>query len=124
MRVMLIEDSDIVLRVLHHLLKQVRGATIIGEFDTAAGAIRALPQDTPDTILLNIQLRSGTGMEVLKVVSANYPNIKVFVVTNFTDEVYRKRYLEEGAFGFFDKSRDLAALRTGLQTLSGYSRLT
>lgn len=118
MKVMVIEDSDIVRIVFQNLLAQVRGASVIGEFDTAAGAIRALPHNAPDAILLDIQLRSGNGMEVLKVVAADYPAIKVFVVTNFTDDLYRKRYLEAGAWGFFDKSRDLAALRGSLQNLS------
>lgn len=115
---MVIEDSDIVRIVFHNLLAQVRGASVIGEFDTAASAIRALAQSAPDAILLDIQLRSGNGMDVLKVVAADYPRVKVFVVTNFTDELYRKRYLDAGASGFFDKSRDLAALRNTLQTLS------
>jgi DNA-binding NarL/FixJ family response regulator len=115
---MVIEDSDIVRVVFHNLLAQVRGASVSGEFDTAASAIRALAQSSPDAILLDIQLRAGNGMEVLKVVAAEYPQVKVFVVTNFTDDLYRKRYMEAGAYGFFDKSRDLAALRHSLQTLS------
>lgn len=118
MKVMVIEDSDIVRIVFHNLLGQVRGASVIGEFDNAASAIRALEHGSPDAILLDIQLRSGNGMEVLKVVAADYPQVKVFVVTNFTDDLYRKRYMEAGASGFFDKSRDLAALRNSLQMLS------
>ena len=118
MKVMVIEDSNIVRIVFHNLLAQVRGASVIGEFDTAASAIRALDHDSPDAILLDIQLRSGNGMDVLKVVAADHPQVKVFVVTNFTDELYRRRYLDAGAAGFFDKSRDLAALRNHLQTLS------
>ena len=118
MKVMVIEDSDIVRIVFHNLLAQVRGATVSGEFDTASSAIHALQRHKPDAILLDIQLRSGNGMEVLKVVAADYPDIKVFVVTNFTDDLYRKRYLDAGAWGFFDKSRDLAALRSSLQKLS------
>lgn len=121
MKVMVIEDSDIVRIVFHNLLAQVRGASVVGEFDTAASAIRALEQRLPDAILLDIQLRSGNGMDVLKVVAADFPHIKVFVVTNFTDELYRRRYLDAGAAGFFDKSRDLAALRSSLQTLSAMS---
>ena len=121
MKVMIIEDSDIVRIVFQNLLAQVRGAEVCGEFDSAASAIRELANDTakaPDAILLDIQLRSGNGMEVLKAVTANHPHIKVLVVTNFTDELYRTRYLEAGAWGFFDKSRDLALLRSSLQALS------
>ena len=118
MKVMVIEDSDIVRIVFQNLLAQVHGASVAGEFDTASSAIRALQHTVPDAILLDIQLRSGNGMEVLKVVASEYPEIKVFIVTNFTDEFYRKRYVDAGASGFFDKSRDLAALRNALQTLS------
>lgn len=118
MKVMVIEDSDIVRIVFHSLLAQVSGASVSGEFDSAASAIRALNHDSPDAILLDIQLRSGNGMDVLKVVKANHPEVKVFVVTNFIDDFYRKRYIEAGAWGFFDKSRDLALLRNSLRTLS------
>lgn len=118
MNMMIVEDSDVVRAVLRDLLAQVNGVKVTGEFISAASAIAACRCDPPDAMLLDIQLNSGNGMDVLNVVHSNYPAMKVFVVTNHTDDVYRVRYLRAGAYGFFDKSRELGILRTHLQKLS------
>lgn len=118
MNLMIVDDSEIVRVILRHLLTQVASATLTGEFDDVHTAVAGIRENPPDALLLDVQLRTGTGLDVLKAVTENHPKIKVFVVTNFTDEIYYTRYLAAGASGFFDKSRQLGSLRTQLQQLS------
>jgi DNA-binding NarL/FixJ family response regulator len=77
---------------------------------------KAFAANPPDVVLLDIQLLNGSGLEVLRAVSAEHPSVKVVVFTNFAEDVYRKRCLEAGAYAFYDKKSDLPALR---QTLHG-----
>ena len=118
MKMMIVEDSEVVRGVLRNLLSQVDGVVLTGEFASADTAIAGVRDNPPDALLLDIQLNAGNGMDVLKMVSHECPAVQVFVVTNHIDEVYRARYLRAGASAFFDKSRELGLLRRQLQKLS------
>jgi two-component system OmpR family response regulator len=116
--VMMVEDSPIVRGVLRGMLETIPQLSLSGGFSGAPAAIDAIRNAPPDVILLDIQLKVGNGMDVLKVVSAEYPAIKVIVVTNFSDAVYRKHYSSAGAFAFFDKCHELRALSGCLEKLA------
>jgi DNA-binding NarL/FixJ family response regulator len=117
MKMMLVEDSDIIRAVLRDLVAQVAGARLSGEFSGAPSAIAGLRSDPPDVVLLDIELEVGKGMDVLSVASAEYPATKVIVVTNYADAIYRTHYSNAGAYRFYDKSHELGALRGCLERL-------
>jgi len=118
MKVMIVEDSIIVREVLHHLLTEISGLSVIGEFCCAPTAIAGIRRDPPDILLLDIELRAGRGMDVLKMAAAEHPATKVIVVSNHADPVYRRYYQNAGAHGFYDKCRELDGLRAGLENLA------
>jgi DNA-binding NarL/FixJ family response regulator len=117
LKVILVEDSVVMRNVFRTLLAGVSGLSLAGEFCSASAAIAGVRRDPPDILLLDIQLRSGNGMDVLRIVAAEYSETKVIVVTNFADPVYRRHYSNAGAHGFYDKSRELNALRFWLENL-------
>ncbi len=116
MSILIVDDSAVVRAMLREMLARIEGAEVVGEFETPAAAIARIRSNPPDIVLLDIQLVNGSGLEVLRAVSAEQPSVKVLVFTNFAEDVYRKRCLEAGAYAFYDKKSDLHALR---QTLSG-----
>lgn len=117
MKVLIVEDSSVVRKVLRNLLRNTEGLAIGAECRSASSAIAAIRQNPPDIILLDIQLNAGTGMDVLNMVAADYPAIKVIVATNFTEDVYRSHYLKAGAYAFFDKSMELPSLQNCVEQL-------
>jgi DNA-binding NarL/FixJ family response regulator len=117
MSIVIVDDSAVVRRhAARNACAKVEGAEVVGEFESPAPAIESIRNNPPDVILLDMQLVNGSGLEVLRAVSAEHPNVKVMVFTNFAEDVYRKRCLEAGAYAFYDKKSDLNALR---QTLHG-----
>jgi DNA-binding NarL/FixJ family response regulator len=117
--VTVVEDSDIVREVMRNFLADIPGLSVIAEFCCAPTAIEGIRRDPPDVLLLDIQLHAGNGMDVMKAISAEYQTIKVIVVTSFADAVYRRHYIDAGAYGFYDKCRELSALRYCLEKLAG-----
>src|SRR5438093_22214 len=73
-------------------------------------------------VLLDINLSdgNGNGMEVLRVVAAEHPKTKVIVVSNCSDPTHRRYFAKAGAYAFFDKSHELAAMRRMLASLAGF----
>jgi DNA-binding NarL/FixJ family response regulator len=115
--VMFVEDSETVCAVWHDLIGRIAGLSVAGSFSCASTAIAGICRCPPDILLLDIQLREGNSMEVLRLVTECYPSVKVIVVTNFADAIYRKHYMNAGAHAFFDKSHELAKLRRALEQL-------
>ena len=97
MSIVILDDRAVVRVMLREMLAQVEGAEVVGEFESPAPAIESIRNNPPDVILLDMQLVNGSGLEVLRAVSAEHPNVKVMVFTNFAEDVYRKRCLEAGA---------------------------
>jgi DNA-binding NarL/FixJ family response regulator len=117
-RVMVVEDSDIVREVMRLFLAGIPGLLVTGEYCCAPTAIEGIRHDPPEVLLLDIQLHAGNGMDVLNVMTAEYPAVKVIVVTNYADPVFRRHYADAGAYGFYDKCRELNALRSSLEKLA------
>ncbi|MEF8735193.1 MAG: response regulator transcription factor [Candidatus Accumulibacter necessarius] len=123
MSIVIVDDSAVVRDMLREMLAKVEGAEVVGEFESPAPAIESIRNNPPDVILLDMQLVNGSGLEVLRAVSAEHPNVKVMLFTNFAEGVYRKRCLEGGAYAFYDKKSDLNALRQTLHGLASDGRV-
>ena len=104
MKVFLVDDSLLIRQRLARMLLSVKGVQVIGEALQAREATTSILQLKPDLVVLDVQLLSGTGMEVLQSIKQTKPAPIVIIVTNFPE--YRKKYLEAGADFFFDKSTE------------------
>jgi DNA-binding NarL/FixJ family response regulator len=73
---------------------------------TEADAVAAVRDGTVDVVILDLQLRDGTGFGVLRALRKMARRPDVVVLTNFALSTYREKALELGAAHFLDKSRD------------------
>ena len=113
-RVFLVEDSAEIRERLTALLAPVAGLSLTGFADRADTAVTQILAQRPDAVLLDLNLASGSGIDVLVELQAQAPEIDVFVLTNFANAQYRRRCTELGARGFFDKSREFEKLRDAI----------
>ena len=107
--VFLADDSEAIRDRVAAMLG-AHGMTIVGEAATPPDCIRQILATRPDVVVLDVQLESGTGLQVLQAVRAAAPDIAFVVFSNNAGPVYRKRYLGAGATGFLDKSADFGDL--------------
>jgi DNA-binding NarL/FixJ family response regulator len=83
---------------------------VVGHAETPQYAIEGILAMHPDVVVLDVQLEGGTGLQVLRAVRSVAPDIAFVVFSNHSDPAYRKRYLEEGAQAFLDKSTEFEQL--------------
>jgi DNA-binding NarL/FixJ family response regulator len=76
MSIVIVDDSAVVRDMLREMLAKVEGAEVVGEFESPAPAIESIRNNPPDVILLDMQLVNGSGLEVLRAVSAEHPSVK------------------------------------------------
>jgi len=120
LRVVIVEDSAMIRARLAETLAEIPKLEIVGQAETEAEAVSLLRQGGWDATILDLQLKKGTGLGVLKAIAqGNRPaEAKVIVFTNFAFPQYKERSLMLGADFFFDKSREFHRVREVLAELA------
>jgi two-component system OmpR family response regulator len=119
-RVILIEDSPIIRERLLEALGQIANISVVAQAETEWEATALLRNSAWDVAILDLQLKEGSGLGVLKQLPRQRrPEAsKIIVFTNFGFPQYRQRCMALGADYFFDKSREFESMREVLVTLS------
>jgi DNA-binding NarL/FixJ family response regulator len=115
--VFLVEDSSVIRDRLVALLNNIPGVAVIGHAEDSAGAVSAILAAQPHAVVLDLQLKGSSGMDVLRALRSALPDVTVVVLTNYATEEYRKRCLEAGARYFLDKTHEFESLRGILEQL-------
>ncbi|HUH93728.1 MAG TPA: response regulator transcription factor [Casimicrobiaceae bacterium] len=110
-KVFIAEDFLPVRRRLTELLTELDRVDVVGEAESPAEAIGGILDTRPDWVILDYQLRGGTGVDVLRAVHPKAPSIRFIVLTNHPTSQYRRACTESGAGWFFDKSTEFGKIR-------------
>jgi len=111
MDLFIVEDSIPVRERLLRTLEGMDGLDIVGTAEDVPAAIAGLTSTPPDALILDLQLPSGSGLQVLRAVRQMLPQMRVIVMTNFAAEPYRKAAMAAGAEIFLDKSAEFGRVR-------------
>ena len=113
-KVFIVEDSPHIRERLIEMLNSIDGVRTVGSADGADEAVRAILEQRPDTVILDMKLSQGSGLDVLRAVHRAAPEIEVWMLTNFAGEPWRKACRRLGAAQFFDKSTEFERVREGI----------
>ena len=111
MNVFIVEDSASIRERLVAMLGDMEGVAVVGEADTPRAALEGILRTQPDSVLLDIQLNGGSGLDVLREAHPQVPATVFIVLTNYPTPQYRRICMEAGAAYFFDKSSEIAKVR-------------
>jgi CheY-like chemotaxis protein len=112
-RVLLVDDE----REFVQTLSERLGMRDIGSATAFDGesALALLREDEPEVMLLDLRMPGIDGMEVLKRVKAEHPEIEVVILTGHGTDVDRKKCMELGAFAYLEKPVDIDVLSETLK---------
>jgi DNA-binding NarL/FixJ family response regulator len=110
LQVLLVEDSTVICNLIANIVNNVAGVSIAESVGSEADAIEAVNHGNVDVVILDLQLRTGTGFGVLRALRKMTRRPAVVVLTNFALSTYRESALALGARHFLDKSRDYERL--------------
>jgi two-component system response regulator DevR len=109
--VFIVEDSVGVRQRLVELLSATDGVAVVGEAASAAAAVEGILHTQPQFVVLDLHLPGGSGLEVLREVHPQVPEIVFLVFTNYPEPQYRRICMQAGASYFLDKNSDFARVR-------------
>jgi two-component system, OmpR family, response regulator len=110
LRVLLVEDSPVICGLITEIINDVPGVKVAASVGSEREAIEAVGRLDVDVVILDLQLRKGTGFGVLRAMRSMPKQPIVLVLTNFALRSYRETALALGARDFLDKSRDYERL--------------
>jgi DNA-binding NarL/FixJ family response regulator len=102
-KILLVDDHAVVLRGLHFFLCTQQDFEIVGEAHNGKEAIEKIEQTRPDVVLMDLVMPVMDGIEVTAYVKRHFPEVKVLVLTSFSDQDYVLPALQAGASGYLLK---------------------
>jgi len=103
----LIVDDHAVVRIgLRSLLAQTSGFRVVGEAGTVAEAISAADQARPDVVLMDVRLPDGSGVDACREIKRSHPDVRVVMLTSYSDEEAIVGAVMAGANGYLLKQAD------------------
>lgn len=109
-RVLLVDDHEIVRVGLRSVLGQNHGIVVVGESASMAEAVALAGKLKPDVILMDIRLSDGSGVDACREILAAHPRIQVIFLTSYADDDSVLAAVMAGARGYVLKEIDSTSL--------------
>lgn len=104
LRVMVIEDSEIIRQRLTEMIRQVQSVVLVGCATNGVQGLAMFRMLKPDAVLLDLQMDGLHGMDLIPIFKRELPRCRVVVLTAFGDKSTRDRAVRLGADFFYDKA--------------------
>ena len=109
-RVLLVDDHEMVRRSLLMLLQGESDIEVVGEAGSGSSAIEFARQLHPDVILMDVSMPGVSGAEATQVIHSEFPDIRVIGLSFFDDARVIARMVTAGATAYVAKGGDPSAL--------------
>ena len=121
-RLLLVDDHQLVREVMRQQLSTQPGIDVIGEAGTGEEALSALGRDLPDVLILDIGLPGADGIEVARQVTRLYPTVRILALSCYTDRDHIQAMLNAGALGYLPKSAQARDLMPAIRAVAAGHR--
>ncbi|MFZ7931669.1 response regulator [Bacillus thuringiensis] len=102
-KVLLVDDHTVVLKGLAFFLSTQEDLELVGEANNGKEALVKVGETNPDVILMDLYMPEMDGVEATSYIKKEYPNVKVIVLTSFSDQAHVLPALRAGASGYILK---------------------
>ena len=116
-RVFLVDDHPIVRRGCQLLIGMEQDIEVCGEADNGPQALEKMLKDTPDVAVVDLSLKSSTGLDLIKQLRSVCPKVKILVYSMRDESIYAERALRAGASGYITKEEGAEKAIEGIRLL-------
>ena len=105
-RVFLADDHPLLRIGLRHSFDQDQDVRLCGEAGDGFTAVERIQTDSPDVVLMDVDMPGLSGIGAIRVLKKLYPRMKIFVLSTYNDERYVREAMAAGADGYILKNID------------------
>ncbi|MDB6055383.1 MAG: two component transcriptional regulator, LuxR family [Verrucomicrobiales bacterium] len=114
-KILIVDDHPIMREGIVQLINHEKDLMICGQYEDAGEAFKGVEDHRPDLAVIDISLKGSSGIELLKNIKCNFPNVLVLMLSMHDESLYAERVLRAGAAGYIMKQeateRILIAIR-------------
>jgi DNA-binding NarL/FixJ family response regulator len=118
LRILVVDDHEVVRRGLLALLGTQAGWEVIGEAASGPDAVRKVAQTKPDVVIMDITMPVMSGLDATRLIMETVPQTKVLIFTMHDSEQMMQTALEAGARGYVLKSNAASDLIAAIRALA------
>jgi two-component system, NarL family, response regulator LiaR len=116
-RVMIVDDHQVVRQGFTMFLKAFDDFVLVGEAGNGQEAVDRCSEFSPDVILMDMVMPIMTGAEAIAVIRESYPQVQVIALTSFSDDRQLvQKALKAGAIGYLFKDISIDELANAIRT--------
>jgi DNA-binding NarL/FixJ family response regulator len=116
-RILVVDDHPLIREGLSGCLATQPDMEICGEAESMDEAIQQVRATSPDLVIVDIALVDSQGIDLVKKIHDDFPNIRMLVVSAFDESLYAERALRAGAHGYINKREMQDNIITALHTV-------
>lgn len=99
-----VDDHPVMRRGYAYLVEAEMDLEVCGESGNAMHALEHIPETGPDLVIVDLTLEGMGGLELIKRIQAEWPDLPILVVSMHDESLYADRALQAGARGYIMKS--------------------
>jgi DNA-binding NarL/FixJ family response regulator len=117
-RVMLVDDHEIVRDGIRALLERADDIVVCAEAGTMRQAVTRADRSLPDVIIMDVRLPDGSGVEATREIRTAHPDVRVLMLTSFADDQALFAAILAGAAGYVLKQISAEELMRAVRTVA------
>lgn len=102
-KILLVDDHDIVRTGIRLVIEKMSGIKIVGECDDGYQALEMVEKEKPDVVLMDVNMPRMSGLEATKKITDIDPYVRIIILTIHAENPYPKQLLDAGANGYLTK---------------------
>lgn len=122
-RVLIVDDHPVLRHGLMSLLGAQPDINIVAEAEDGIQVLPQLSKTQTDVLILDIQMKGQSGLEVAHQVRRSYPDIKIIILTTYDEEAHLREAMEAGVHGFLLKSESHSTLAESIRRVMRGERI-
>jgi DNA-binding NarL/FixJ family response regulator len=103
-KVILVDDHNLVRHAIRVLLEQSQEIAVAAEADSGLNLMPLIDSIRPDVVILDIVMPGLNGLDTLRQLSHDWPDIRAIILSMYDDEEYVLRAIANGAWGYVVKN--------------------
>jgi DNA-binding NarL/FixJ family response regulator len=109
-RIFIVDDHPLVRDWLSTLLGEQKDFEVCGTAEEPSGALEAMKASPPDIAIVDLSLKNGSGLDLIKDMQSFVPSTRVIVLSMHEEVFYAERALRAGAKGYVTKRESTAQI--------------
>ena len=116
-RILIVDDHPMVREGMAVRISMQEDLEVCGEAATEDEALALIEQIHPDLMIVDLSLKCGHGLDVIKRTKKCHPSVKMLVVSGFQESLYAERAIRAGAMGYLNKQHSHNAVIEAIRTV-------